>query len=141
MRRVAVLFCMGALMNTGIPPVSASDVDLAKAPYRRDDAWPGKPVSEVLAPDAIDRIVLLKAITSAPPDIDFHSIREMLRTGERFQKCPEVRLHGPLNSNLGSIWEAVVVTRDGAFFRFIADGEWVSLVGAEGAGCYPQSQP
>ncbi|TQM17567.1 hypothetical protein FB548_0952 [Pseudoxanthomonas sp. 3HH-4] len=69
-----------ALLGIASGSAAATDVDLAKTGPGRAEAvaWQGRTLSQVLPVDAIDRIVLLKAVTSAPADLDLRNLRRML---------------------------------------------------------------
>ena len=57
-----------ALLGMAAANAGAADVDLAKAPLGRlaGFVWEGRTLSQVLQVEDIERLVLLKAVTSAP---------------------------------------------------------------------------
>ncbi|HET6396936.1 MAG TPA: hypothetical protein VFF91_08875 [Pseudoxanthomonas sp.] len=117
--------------------VPAGDVDLAKTAVP-EGGWSGRRVGEVLDVAAIERVVLLKALTSATGGHDLQAIRRMLDVA-----AAQPFLDGPAPRALldawpeGSVWEAVILTRDGTVFGFSADGERACLRGPDGrSGCF-----
>ncbi|MCC7248640.1 MAG: hypothetical protein IT473_08450 [Lysobacter sp.] len=123
----------------------AQDVDLAKRHRADGNPWIGKTVPDVLPVDQIERIVLTRAITSAPPDIDLGNIRRMLDSTRTLQpRSAAASLMPPLGGALGknseAIWEALILTRAGEAIRFVADNEWICLIGTAGEGCYRQAR-
>lgn len=117
----------------------AQDVDLAKRHRMDGNPWVGKTVPDVLPADQIERIVLTRAITSAPPEIDLGNIRRMLDSTRTLQRRSVAKsLMPPLGANSDAIWEALVLMRSGEAIRFVADNEWICLIGTAGEGCYRQ---
>ncbi len=119
----------------------AQDVDLAKRHRADGNPWVGKTVPDVLRVDQIERIVLTRAITSAPPEIDLGNIRRMLDSTRTLQpRSAAASLMPPLGGNRDAIWEALILTRSGEAIRFVADNEWICLIGTAGEGCYRQAR-
>ncbi len=117
----------------------AQDADLAKRHRADGNPWVGKTVPDVLPADQIERIVLTRAITSAPPEIDLGNIRRMLDSTRTLQRRSVAKsLMPPLGANSDAIWEALVLMRSGEAIRFVADNEWICLIGTAGEGCYRQ---
>jgi len=98
----------------------AADVDLAKASPERSAgfAWQGRTLAQVVAVEDIERLVLLKAVTSAPAALDMRNLRRMLRdaAGMPLQAAREEE-HRPLQAGgPDTVWEAVLLMRDGGVF-------------------------
>ena len=126
------------------PAAAAGDVDLAKSTSANaGPAWVGRTVGEVLDAAAIERVVLLKALTSTTADRDLDNIRRILAAaaGEAFLDEPSP----PTLLRLGhadSTWEAVIVAADGAVFGFTAGGERACLRASDGrTGCFVLPRP
>lgn len=122
----------------------AQDVDLAKRHRMDGNPWVGKTVPEVLPVAEVERIVLTRAITSATADIDLGNIRRMLHSTRTLQPRSVAKsLLPPLGGTRGessdAIWEALILTRSGDAIRFVADNEWICLIGTAGEGCYRQA--
>jgi hypothetical protein len=112
-----------ALLGIASGSAAATDVDLAKTGPGRAEAfpWQGRTLSQVLPVDAIDRIVLLKAVTSAPADLDVRNLRGMLRDAASapLQAAnDDERAFLQLGGN-DTLWEAVLLTRAGAVFGLV----------------------
>lgn len=110
-----------AVLGMAAANAGATDVDLAKAqpPRSAEFAWQGRTLSQVLPVEDIERLVLLKAVTSAPAALDMRNFRRMLRdaAGEPLQ-VPQEGERQPLQAGgPDTIWEAVLLTRDGGAFR------------------------
>lgn len=117
----------------------AQDVDLAKHRHEGDNLWIGKTVSSVLPVADIERIILTRAVTSAPPDIDFNNIRRMLESAQTLQgRSISAALLPSIGKSGSGIWEAIIVMRSGDFIRFVADNDWVCISGVRGEGCFRQ---
>ena len=120
----------------------AQDVDLAKHAYGSDNAWPGKPVAAVLPPESIERIILARAMTSAPAALDMDNIRRMLDTDAVLVAPSQAGLLASLfGAAREAIWEAVLLTRTGEAVRFVAGNEWACILGVDGAGCFRMPAP
>lgn len=120
----------------------AQDVDLAKNAYGDDNAWPGKPVATVLPAESIERIILTRAVTTAPAVLDIDNIRRMLdTTAVLAEPSQSGLLASPFGAAREVIWEAVLLTRSGAALRFVAGSEWACISGIDGAGCFRMPAP
>ena len=109
-----------AVLGMAAANAGATDVDLAKAqpPRSAEFAWQGRTLSQVLPVEDIERLVLLKAVTSAPAALDMRNLRRMLRdaAGEPLQ-VPQEGERQPLQAGgPDTIWVAVLLTRDGGVF-------------------------
>ncbi|KAF1684482.1 hypothetical protein B1992_15045 [Pseudoxanthomonas broegbernensis] len=135
---------LAALGGLASGAAAGGDVDLAKSARTGSASeWAGRRVGDVLDPDAIVRVVLLKAITSTTADRDLANIRRILRdaAAQAFLDAPAP----PAPLRLGhddSTWEAVVLTGDGAVYGFAAGGDRACLRGADGrGGCFALPPP
>ncbi|MES5815560.1 hypothetical protein [Pseudoxanthomonas sp. Soil82] len=125
-------------LGTVLAPASG-DVDLAKSAGPGSDAhWAGRRVADVLPAAEIERVVLLKALTSTTAAHDLAGIRRILRQAAEQKFLDQAPRQGLLRlGREDSIWEAVLVVRDGAVFGFVADGEHACLRAADGqGGCF-----
>ena len=109
-----------ALLGMAAANAGAADVDLAKASLGRlaGFVWEGRTLSQVLQVEDIERLVLLKAVTSAPATLDMHNLRRMLRdaAGASLQAPQEGERHPLQAGGPDTIWEAVLLTRTGGVF-------------------------
>ena len=127
-----------ALLGMVSGSAAAADVNLAKVDAAVGAfAWNGRTLSQVLPVAAIERIVLLKAVTSAPALLDLSNLRRMLQDAE----------HAPLRKadddtgtflQLGghdTVWEAILLTRTGEVFGLVirADDETEHMAGGHRA--------
>ena len=112
-----------ALLGIASGSASATDVDLVKTGPGRAEAfaWQGRTLSQVLPVDAIERIVLLKAVTSAPADLDLRNLRRMLRdaAGAPLRTADHDGQGFPQLGSNDTIWEAVLLTRAGDVFGLV----------------------
>lgn len=107
------------------------DVDLVKSLHSSASSdWQGRVLADVLAIDDVQRLVLLKAVTSAPGDIDLANIRRMIEDAAASPLDTTSSDSAPFNTGSGlsgllswgskdSVWEAVVLTRSGAVFGLL----------------------
>ncbi|MFP3813370.1 hypothetical protein, partial [Bacillus sp. SIMBA_005] len=90
---------------------------LVKSASRPDAArWTGLAITDVVPAGSIQRIVMTRAITSAPGDVDLGNIRSLLSGTygpARPQERPDPR-GVPQLGGAASIWEGVVVLESGA---------------------------
>lgn len=128
---LAALLSVPARLGPPAPSRGAEDLDLAKAPLWRDrECWVGKSVHDVLPASAVSKVVLLRANTSAPADIDIANIRALLSDASHFERSPTAP---DLSS---TIWEALLVTTDHRLLLLRVDREWALLVAPEGHGYF-----
>lgn len=132
LRRWCALALAVALPVAAVPAAAAEDVHLVKAVAPAPD-WSGRSLAGVFAGDAIERIVLTRAVTSAPADRDFAAVRDLL-----------ARTHGPARAGrepsspflaVGrpeSTWEGLLLMRSGAIHAFAIGGDELCLHGAGG---------
>ena len=109
-----------AALGMAAATAGAADVDLAKASPEQSAgfAWQGRTLAQVVAVEDIERLVLLKAVTSAPAALDMRNLRGMLRdaAGMPLQAAREEE-HRPLQAGgPDTVWEAVLLMRDGGVF-------------------------
>lgn len=113
-------FPLVALLGMASANAGAADVDLAKAApaHAAGFDWQGQTLSQVLPEEAVERLVLLKAVTSAPGALDMRNLRHMLRD------AADAPLQAPREGErrflqvggADTIWEAVLLTREGGVF-------------------------
>lgn len=128
-----------ALLGMVSGSAAAADVDLAKGGTGPAGgfAWEGQTLSQVLPVDDIERIVLLKAVTSAPASLDLRNLRRMLGDAAH---APLHRADDDARALLqwgghDTIWEAVLLTRTGGVFGLVirADDETEHMAGGHRA--------
>jgi hypothetical protein len=133
--RRAALALLGLLAGDAV----AADVDLAKSTpvrsYESVGAWHGKHLSQVLEVDDIARIVLLKAVTSAPATLDMANLRRMLTDAAGMPlQAPSMQALLQLGST-ESIWEAVLLMRSGEVFGLVVAAAASERALLEKRGC------
>ncbi|NYZ62513.1 glutaredoxin family protein [Luteimonas sp. SJ-16] len=109
------------------------DVNLAKPGHGATARWSGVHVEQVLPAGSIQRLVVTRAVTSAPGELDAASVREVLTglsgpaldTGHRPRGLAQM-------GHAASIWEGVIVLASGTVMGFVIDADMVCLHGAEG---------
>ncbi len=121
--------------------VQAGDVDFANTGSRSEagSAWIGMQVTDVVPAASIERIVLIKAVTSASSDVDLRSIRRMLGASSAPLRAQDVSGAAGLLQlgNPTSIWEGLLLLRSGDIIGFVIDSERLCLRGAAGdMGCW-----
>lgn len=134
----------GATGTTPAPLVDVpGDVDLTKsAPVHGSTAWAGRRVGEVVEVEQIERIVLLKAVTSAMAGLDLANIRRLLADAAdtRFLDEPAARALLRMGHD-DTTWEAVLLMRDGRVLGFTAGGGRACLQAGDGqGGCFERRQ-
>lgn len=104
-------------------------LDLAKHSYwKTDQPWIDKKVSDVLLSERIAQVILTKARTSAPGEIDIINVLRRLKPDAVFDRGPETWEPDR------AIWEAVILTDDHRTFLFRVNGEWACLTSKDGHG-------
>lgn len=105
---------LGLSMGAGMGVAMADDVHLGKPRSAADPSrWEGRVLGEVIDVDAIARVILLRAVTSAPATLDLENVCRALAdsVGATLQAPPAARRH-----DLGLqevIWHAVLLDRSG----------------------------
>src|SRR5690606_11799736 len=140
---------LGLLLAGG---AMAADVNLAK-PGRDDPArWQGKVLGEVLDATQVERVILLRALTSAPADLDLRHLRRMLSAHADAPLRPADDHAAPWRMRDGT-WHAVLLMRSGRVFELEVDADGGDrrgcLLGDDGGrGCFdledrisPRSEP
>ncbi|WP_202844314.1 hypothetical protein [Luteimonas saliphila] len=118
----------------------AADVNLAK-PGRDDPArWRGKTLGDVVDASEVERVILLRAATSAPADLDLRNVRRMLaaHADAPLQATDEHAVPWRVRDG---IWHAVLLMRSGRVFELEIDadggGRRGCLLADDGArGCF-----
>lgn len=124
-------------LGAGTAEAAAGDVDLANlgvvATTEPAADWAGRRLDEVLDLDGIERIVLVKAVTSAPGDIDLANVRRILRAARG-------EAHGGRGMRPGLLrmgsddatWEGLLLMRSGDVLGFAIGRAEICLTGAGG---------
>jgi len=97
-------------------------------------AWVGEDVSKLIQANDVSKVILLKAFTSAPDDIDARNIMNSMKNSEKFELCNE--LCEKLFSYENIIWHAVLITKDGSYFSYKSDGKWIFIESKNGGGFF-----
>jgi len=92
-------------------------------------SWLGKDVSSILTIDDISNVILLKAMTSATYDIDARNILKSIEKATKFES-PSTKIPEHM------IWQALLVTKQGKYIHYLAQGEWVHVTLENGAGIF-----
>jgi hypothetical protein len=92
-------------------------------------SWVGNDVSTVIRTCDISKIILLRAVTSAPDEIDIDNILRSIAQSTIFE------LHDLYFSDQ-IIWEAVFFVKDGECLHYQSDGEWVHVETKNGGGFF-----
>ena len=110
-------------------------VDLTKRPnWKKNELWTGKSVSDILNASHISKLVLTKAVTSAPANIDGINVLRILESKSVFEEAPkEMR-------ELTTTWEAVLFTKDGKCFFLRIGLEWACLTSQDGHGFFKRRE-
>jgi hypothetical protein len=111
-------------------------VDLAKQPnWSRNQTWSGKKLTDVLKIEDITRVVLTKAVTSAPAEIDIMNILRLLSSDSIFEEAPKTW------DDNASVYEAVLICRDQQVFLLRLSGGCIRLTSRAGHGFLKQTKP
>ncbi len=90
----------------------AADVNLAKPGGGSPSAWQGRLLGEVAAEGEVERVLLLRAVTSAPPQLDLANLRRMLAGNAAAPLQPTEGADAPWRVRDGT-WHALLLMRDG----------------------------
>jgi len=109
----------------------AGDVHLGKLPAADPASWQGRTLGDVVDAAQVERVILLRAVTSAPADLDLANVRRMLAdgAGAQMEASDSPRPLPPWRAREG-IWHAVLLMRSGRVF----DLE-IHAVGGRRRGC------
>lgn len=91
--------------------VSANDVNLAK-PGRDPGRWAGLTVGEAVDADQVERVILLRAVTSAPAELDLRNLRRTLERHAGVPLQPREEVLAPWRERDGS-WHALLLMHGG----------------------------
>lgn len=120
----------------------AGDVHLGKPPAAGPAAWQGRTLGDVVDAAQVERVILLRAVTSAPAALDLANVRRMLADGAGAQmEAPGPSRPLPPWRARDGIWHAVLFMRSGRVFDLeihAVDGRLRGCLAAEdGArGCF-----
>jgi hypothetical protein len=92
-------------------------------------SWVGNDVSTIIRICDISKIILLRAMTSAPHDINISNIVRSIAKSTIFE------LHD-LYFSEHITWEAVFVLKDDEYLHYQSDGEWVYIETKDGGGFF-----
>lgn len=103
--------------------------------------WHGLTVGEVLDPAQVQRIIVLRAVTSAPRELDLANLRRMLADSAHLPLRPPSMAAAPPWRTRDGIWHAVVLMQSGQVFELdVHAGEAglrACLAAGDGArGCF-----
>ncbi|MDH5834682.1 hypothetical protein [Luteimonas kalidii] len=118
----------------------AADVNLAKPGPDDPPRWRGLTVGEVLDAALVERVILLRAVTSAPPDLDLANVRRTIAEHAHVPLQPRDEVFAPWRVRQGT-WHAVLLLRSGRLMELEIDvdgGERrACLLADDGArGCF-----
>ena len=120
---------------------TGADVHLGKHGGGDPSRWQGLTVGAVLDPAQVERIIVLRAVTSAPRELDLANLRRMLADSAHLPLQPPSMAPAPPWRPRDGIWHAVVLMRSGQVFdlELHADGAGLRacLAAEDGArGCF-----
>ena len=107
----------------------AADVNLAKPGRGSPSAWEGRVLGEVADEAEVERVLLLRAVTSAPASLDLANLRRKLVENAAAPLQPMEALDAPWRVRDG-IWHALLLMRDGRVLELEIGAE-----GRERRGC------
>ncbi len=122
------------------------DVHLAKPAGGADPMrWEGLALGEVVDATQLERIVVLRAVTSAPRERDLANLRRMLADGAGARLRAGGGKSAPWRVREG-VWHALLLMRSGQVFELevVTDGDGLSgcLAAEDGAsGCFSVPPP
>ncbi len=109
----------------------ADDVHLGKPPVADPASWQGRTLGEVVDAAQVERVILLRAVTSAPADLDLANVRRMLADGAGVpMEAPDPSRPLPPWRARDGIWHAVLLMRSGGVFELE-----IHAVGGRRRGC------
>src|SRR5690606_22647779 len=103
------LALLPGLLLTGA--AMAADVNLAKPGGGSPSAWQGRLLGEVAAEGEVERVLLLRAVTSAPAELDLANVRRMLIENAAAPLQPPDAPEAPWRVRDGT-WHALLLMRD-----------------------------
>ena len=107
-------------------------VDLTKQPnWRKNELWENEKVSRIVSISEISKLILIKAETSAPAEIDSMNVLRILNSDATFQKRAE---HS--KSPTDTVYEAVLVMKNGLYFLLHVAGDSGRLTSKAGHGYF-----
>ena len=134
---LAPLLGLGMLVGGGTDG-ARGDADLAKG-RQQTDAWTGLTVGEVLAEDQVQRVILLKAVTSAMAGLDLANLRRLLRDAAPLRFTAGEPGWPWRSPDRDATWEAVLIAHDGRVFALVVGGARAGLRDQDGrGGCFPR---
>lgn len=89
----------------------------------------GVDVSSIIDVDNISKVILLKAITSAPVGIDVNNILKTIEKATVFESHD-------LYLSEKMVWQAILVTKQGEYIQYLSDGKWVHITFEGGGGFF-----
>ena len=104
------LALLPGLLLTGA--AMAADVNLAKPGGGSPSAWQGRLLGEVAAEGEVERVLLLRAVTSAPAELDLANVRRMLIENAAAPLQSPDAPEAPWRVRDGT-WHALLLMRDG----------------------------
>ncbi|TYT25678.1 hypothetical protein FZO89_05075 [Luteimonas viscosa] len=108
---------LGTLLAGG---AMAADVNLAKPDPDDPPRWQGRTVGEVLDAASVERVILLRAVTSAPADLDLANLRRTIADHAHVPLQPRDGSFAPWRVRQGT-WHAVLLMRSGRVFELEID--------------------
>lgn len=134
----------GMMMAAG---ATGTDVHLGKPGAGGDPLrWQGMALGAVVEPAQVERVILLRAVTSAPRELDLANLRRILaESAPLLLQVPDVPPRAPWQPRDG-IWHALLLMRSGQVFDLEihagAGGLRGCIAAEDGArGCFVLPQP
>lgn len=95
-------------------------------------SWIGKDVSTVIDVDNISKLILLKAVTSAPTNLDVSNIADSIKRATKFESRPP-------DLSKFIIWQALLIMKNGEYIHYQYDGKWIHIATENGGGFFRQN--
>jgi len=140
----ALVLVAGMMMAAG---ATDTDVHLGKPGGSGDPLrWRGMALGAVVDPAQVERVILLRAVTSAPRELDLANLRRILAESATLPlQVPDAPPPGPWRPRDG-IWHALLLMRSGQVLDLEIhagdDGLRGCLAAEDGArGCFELARP
>lgn len=134
--------CLAGLLLAGA--AMAGDIHLDKPQAGEPPSWQGRTLGEVADASQVERVLLLRAVTSAPRALDLANLRRMLADYADAPLRPMDAPPVPWRVREG-IWHAMLLMRDGQVLELTVESGRRGLCGclrndAGSHGCFDLSR-
>lgn len=109
---------------------SVPATDLATiAGAKINDQWIDRAFRDVLPPQDIERLVLTRAVTSAPTSVDMHNVRQVLARAKVLEPHDYTGFFQPYT------WEGVILRKDATPVAFAINQKMICITNEHGYAC------